>query len=610
MKSKLFCFLLCSLSLLSHAEGTNKQETDKTVTQSLIQNPSGRESTSLNGLWSYVVDPYENGYYNHRYQPHTDGYFKNDKVKSPSDLIEYNFDTADKINVPGDWNTQKKELYLYEGTVWYHKEFTFQKQSKKRYVVNFGAVNYQAIVYVNGVKVGQHEGGFTSFQFEITDLLKQGDNFITVKADNRRERNQVPTVNTDWWNYGGITREVSILALPKSHLADYTIQVAKDNTNLITGKLTVDGKNEGKVTVVIPELDIKKKIKLSKNGEASFSFKARPTLWSPENPKLYAVEFHYNGEVIKDTIGFRTIETDGEDIKLNGKSVYLRGISIHEESPLTNGRAWSEEDARLLLTWAKELGSNFVRLAHYPHNENMLRVADELGLMVWSEIPVYWTVLFDDENVYNKAELQLTEMISRDKNRASIIMWSMANETPNETARLTFITNLIKKTRSLDDTRLITAAMDTQSNSKNGMVIEDPLASVVDIIGINSYCGWYFAEPETCSDLTWESSYNKPVIMSELGAGALQGKHGESNERWTEEYQASVYKHNLAMVENISSLRGLTPWILKDFRSPRRPLKNIQDFWNRKGLLSETGVKKQAWFILHDFYKKIEEAKK
>ena len=150
----------------------------------------------------------------------------------------------------------------------------------------------------------------------------------------------------------------------------------------------------------------------------------------------------------------------------------------------------------------------------------------------------------------------------------------------------------------------LTAAMDTQSNSANGKVIDDPLASYVDVIGINSYYGWYFAEPKTCSDLTWESKYHKPIIMSEVGAGALQGLHGKDTERWTEEYQEAVYIHNLEMVENISALRGLTPWILKDFRSPRRPLNDIQDFWNRKGLVSDKGIRKKAWYVLKAFYQK------
>jgi beta-glucuronidase len=596
--SLIFTLFLLVLFFTSTHVGAKEQNFD------FIQNPHQRANISLDGQWHRIIDPFENGYYNHRYEPHKNGYFKNAKAKNEGDLVEYNFATAPLINVPGDWNTQEEPLFLYEGTVWYQKSFKVEKITKKRYVLHFGAVNYKAIVYVNGTKVGEHEGGFTSFQFDVTEQIKDKDNFVIVKVDNRRERDQVPTVNTDWWNYGGITRSVSLLELPERYLADYSVRL-NDKGDGVTGMVSVSspGKKD-EVTVSIPELEINTKVKLDAKGMASFDIKADPSLWSPQAPKLYDVSFAFNGETVKDKIGFRSLKVEGTEIFVNGKSMFLRGISIHEESPFGGGRAWSEADARTLLTWAKELGCNFVRLAHYPHNEMMLKIADELGLLVWSEIPVYWTVMFDSEEVYAKAEKQLTEMITRDKNRASIIMWSVANETPVEDARLTFLSKLIKTARALDPSRLITAAMDTQSTSANGKLIDDPLAKYVDIIGINSYCGWYSAKPADCSKLRWESHYEKPIIMSEVGAGALKGRHDKKDVIWTEEFQADVYVHNIEMMENMPTLRGVTPWILKDFRSPRRPLDNIQDFWNRKGLLSEKGERKLAWYVLRDFYLK------
>lgn len=597
-------------SMMSATKDDTNNSYQLSHAESYIQNVSSRESLSLNGAWSYIIDPYENGYYNHRYQPYDQGYFKNKKITQPDDLIEYDFDAAETLQVPGDWNTQKEALMFYEGTIWYHKNFTLNKSTDKRYVVNFGAVNYQAIVYVNGNKVGSHEGGFTSFQFDISQYLTDGDNFITLKVDNRRERDQVPTVNTDWWNYGGITRDVSILTLPKSYVANYKVELNSQNPNVIQGEIWLAGakNNNPNVTVSIPELGVKTQVKANNQGKATFSINAKPQLWSPKSPKLYQVSVSYNGELLEDKIGFRTVVTQKEKILLNGQPIFLRGISLHEESPLTNGRAWSEADARVLLTWAKELGCNFVRLAHYPHNENMLRVADELGLMVWSEIPVYWTVMFDSDEVYAKAELQLIEMLRRDINRASITLWSVANETPNSDSRLTFLTKLITKARELDNSRLYTAAMDTHSSSKAGVVIDDPLINAVDVIGINHYCGWYYSESKKCADIVWENPHNKPVVVSEFGAGALAGKHGDKGERWTEEFQADLYKYNLEMVMNIPGIQGVSPWVLKDFRSPRRPLKNIQDFWNRKGLLSEKGVKKQAWYVLNDFYQTFSES--
>lgn len=572
-----------------------------------VQNVDAYPSILLDGRWDVIVDPYENGFYNHRYEESENGYFKNAKPATPADLIEYDFSRSPKLNVPGDWNTQDEKYFLYEGTMWYHRDFDIGKKADIKYFVYFGAVNYQAVVYVNGKKVDTHEGGFTPFQFDITSYVKTGLNSLVVKVDNRRERDQIPTVNTDWWNYGGITRSVKVVMTPKTYINNYFVQLAKDE-DAIEGFISIDNSEkipEGqKAELHIPELNIHYTLALNKNGEGKFSIPAKPQYWSPELPKLYKVDITYAGQVVHDMIGFRRIQVQGENILLNGNSIFLRGISIHEESPLHEGRAYTEEDARILLTWAKELGCNFVRLAHYPHNDAMAKMADQMGLMVWAEIPVYWTVLFNNPVVYEKAETQLQEMIERDKNRASIILWSVANETPNTSSRTKFLGNLVQKAKQIDSTRLITAALDTQSETDGVKVIDDPLANAVDVIGINSYCGWYIAAPSACPKWKWASRYHKPMIMSEFGGDALQGLHGDKSQRWTEEYQADVYVNNLAMLDGISFVRGLSPWILRDFRSPRRPLPNVQDFWNRKGLISDKGVKKKAWSVLHDYYMK------
>jgi len=577
------------------------------VAEQAVQNPTARAGVSLDGNWDVIIDPYENGFYNHRYQESSTGYFRNAKPATPEDLVEYNFENSPKLNVPGDWNTQDDKLFWYEGTIWYHRDIELSIDQQHQYVLYFGAINYKAIAYVNGKKVGAHEGGFTPFQFDISSLVKNGSNSIVIKVDNRRERDQVPTVNTDWWNYGGITRSVRVLVLPKNHIDDYEVRLANHKNNEIAGYVhvvteTVDSTKQ--VSLRIPALNINKQLQIEKDGSARFSISAKPSLWSPEHPNLYAVELQYGEDKLTDEIGFRNVEVRGEDILLNGKSVFLKGISIHEESPLHPGRAWSDEDAEQLLSWAKDLGCNFVRLAHYPHNEAMLRAADRMGLMVWSEIPVYWTVLFDNATVYDKAELQLREMIARDKNRASVMLWSVANETPKSPERLNFLTKLIATARSLDNSRLITAALDTQSDDHGAKLIDDPLASQVDVIGINTYCGWYSGKPDTCPSLKWISRYHKPAIVSEFGADALQGMHGDKQQRFTEEYQANVYKQNLLMLDQMTFLRGLSPWILKDFRSPRRPLPGIQDYWNRKGLISDKGIKKQAWYVLQSYYEK------
>jgi len=584
----------------------------------LLVNAYNRASFSLNGEWKYIVDPYETGFYSfHSVQydksdyPGVAAYYTNSKPKTKSDLIEYDFDLSDSIRVPGDWNSQKEKLFYYEGTVWYKKSFGYAKtQITNRVFVYFDAVNYQADVYLNGRKLGVHIGGFTPFNFEVTDLLKAKDNFLIVKVDNNRKREGIPALNTDWWNYGGITRDVKLIETPAQIIQDYSIQLDPNNTSRLRGFVKLNGSKvrETTVRINILELALNKDIVTDTSGFAHVQFAVHKIkYWSNNNPHLYAVSLRTPEDEIVDHIGFRSIKASGENILLNGKKIYLEGICIHEENAIRGGRAYSFEDAQQLLTWAKELGCNYVRLAHYPHNEHMVRLADKMGILVWEENPVYWTILFENEATYQNAENQLTEVITRDKNRASVIIWSMANETPLSKARNRFLSRLAAKTRQLDPTRLISAAL-LQNNfngNSNIKTIDDPMADVVDVISFNQYLGWYDGLPKNCRDVTWKFLQNKPVLMSEFGGSAKQGFHADSLTRFSEEYQEYLYRETLEMIKRIPQLQGFSPWILVDFRSPRRNLPGMQDGWNRKGLISSDGVKKKAYYVLKNYYDEL-----
>ncbi|MFA5045766.1 MAG: glycoside hydrolase family 2 TIM barrel-domain containing protein [Paludibacter sp.] len=608
-KSKIFLSLFLFFFVAFSARSGN---------ENLIQNPSGRNTTTLNGKWNYIIDPYETGYYDYRYKPYDESpnpgngaFYLDKKQKNKSDLIEYSFDKSPTLWVPGDWNSQDEKLLYYEGTIWYRRLFDYAKKSTDhRIFIHFGAANYESDVYLNGKKLGKHIGGFTPFNYEITTLLKEEGNSLVVKVDNKRKPEAVPTLNTDWWNYGGITRDVSLVEVSKTFIQDYLVQVKKGSENLITGYVQLNGDlNQQTVKITIPELKVSTEVKTDSTGKATFSIKPkRIDYWCPENPKLYQVEISCNDNTISDKIGFRTIETRGTDILLNGKSIFLRGICIHAENALRGGRAYSTEDAQMLLNSAKELNCNYVRLAHYPHMEKMIRLADEMGILVWEEDPVYWTIQWENPATLANAMQQLSDVISRDKNRASVIIWSMANETPVSDARTEFLKKLAAHARSLDDTRLISAALETHNNpaDPNERIVQDPFADYVDIVNFNQYIGWYDGLPEKCDRIHWTINYNKPVMISEFGAGALQGMHGDAQTRWTEEYQEDLYARTLKMLSKIPQFRGVTPWILYDFRSPRRVLPNIQDGWNRKGVISQNGTKKKAFFVLKNFYKEME----
>jgi beta-glucuronidase len=581
--------------------------------QDILINASGREPYSLNGKWNYIIDPYENGYYDYRHEPYdqnpipSGGYFLDRKALDKTELLEYNFDLSPVLTVPKDWNSQDDRLLYYEGTIWYRRLFEYQKKSSlDRVFLCFGAANYETDVYINGRKLGKHTGGFTPFHYEITGNLKAGLNSLVVKVDNKRKREGVPTVNTDWWNYGGITRDVFIVEVPATFISDYAFQLAKGNNQLISGYIQLNGSAMSQpVKVEIPELKIAAEFLTDNTGKCTMEIPVKKLIhWSPENPKLYQVIFSTRNEKVTEKIGFRNIDVLGTDILLNGRPVFLKGISIHEENPIRGGRAYSAEDARLLLGWAKELGCNYVRLAHYPHNEYMARVADEMGIMVWEENPVYWTIQWGNPATYENARNQLTELITRDKNRASVIIWSMANETPVSDARTAFLKKLVLHARTMDNTRLISAALEVHRDPEKpyDRIVEDPFAEYTDIVNFNEYVGWYDGLPSDCDKINWIIRYNKPVMISEFGADALQGLHGDSLSRWTEEYQENLYKRTLVMLSKIPQFRGVSPWILCDFRSPRRHLPGIQDGWNRKGLIGENGTRKKAFFVLQDFY--------
>ena len=580
----------------------------------LVGNIAGRQTVSLNGDWNYIIDVQEEGYYDYRMNVTRWGFFRNAKPQRPEELIEYDFDRAATMKVPGDWNTQDERLFFYEGTVWFKRSFRWQPAEGRRTLLYFGAVNYEAIVYVNGSLVGKHVGGFTPFNFDITSQLREGDNFVIVKVDNKRHAEDVPTQIFDWWNYGGITRDVLLVSVPDTYIENYTL--ALDNDALPTPKaarkplpvnfsLSLSRPEAGQqVTLAIPELKLKQTFTTDAEGHIAATLKAKLQLWTPENPKLYRVELTLGGETLTDEIGFRTIRTQGKQILLNGEPIYLRGISIHDEKPYGGGRTNTVDDSHTLLTWAQELGCNFVRLAHYPHNENTVREAERMGILVWSEIPVYWTIAWTNPATFDNARQQLTDMIRRDQNRANVIIWSIANETPHGNDREAFLARLAEHARQLDDTRLISMAMEVTSASNYHNRLNDNMNKYVDVISFNQYIGWY-RDVNDAPKMTWEVPYEKPVIVSEFGGGAKYGYHGPTNQRWTEEFQENLYRENVAMLEKIDGLSGTTPWILKDFRSPRRVLDGIQDYYNRKGLYSDNGERKLAFYVMKEWYEKI-----
>lgn len=570
--------------------------------QDLIANVYGREMQSLNGKWDAVVDLYDQGRKNKIYL--------NRKPEGKTDFYEYAFENGLRLDVPSDWNSQTPELKYYEGTVWYARRFDAPRQDGRRLFLHFGAVSYRCRVYLNGEEIGSHEGGFTPFQIEVTGRLKSADNFLAVEVNNTRTPDAIPAMAFDWWNYGGITRDVSLVSVPEAFVEDYFIRLDKDSADRISADVRLSGAPAGtSVLVEIPELKVRETASADERGAAALSFRVKNLKrWSPEDPKLYRVIVSAGRDRVEEMIGFRNVRVEGEDIYLNGAPVFLKSVSFHEEIPQRMGRAFSESDAVMLLSEARALGCNMIRLAHYPQNEYIVRLAEKMGFMLWEEIPVWQGIDFANDATRQKAGRMIREMVGRDRNRCALTFWGVANETQPSESRNEFLRYLISCCRELDDTRLIVAAFDLVrfDRDRQLFVMDDPFIEALDVVAVNKYMGWYHPWPVTPDRAVWDVARGKPLIISEFGGEALYGQHGAADtaSSWSEEYQEALYRDNLRMFEYIPNLRGVSPWILFDFRSPFRFHPTNQEGWNRKGLVSDRGYRKKAWYLMKAYYDK------
>lgn len=591
MKMKLFKLVLAAFFALTFSD---------LVAQQAITNVYGRNVQSLNGKWDAIMDLYDQGRRNKIYL--------NKKPESKTDFYEYSFENGYRLNVPSDWNSQMPELKYYEGTIWYARRFDVKKESDKRLFLYFAAVSYRCNIYLNGKEIGKHEGGFTPFQIEVTNAVKEKDNFLAVEVNNTRTVDAIPAMAFDWWNYGGITRDVFLVNTPNVFIEDYFIQLDKHKADKINATVKLSEKVANtNITIEIPELKLKQTLKTDANGEAKTSFTAKNLQrWSPTSPKLYQVKVATAKDQVAEQIGFRNVWVKGEDIFLNDKPIFLKSISFHEEIPQRKGRAFSEADAVMLLSEAKALGCNMIRLAHYPQNEYIVRMAEKMGFLLWEEIPIWQGIDFKNEATKEKAGKMMAEMVMRDKNRCALTFWGVANETQPSEPRNAFIRHLIETTKSIDTTRLLTAAFDLVrfNRDRQVFVMEDPFIKELDVVAVNKYMGWYHPWPISPEKATWDVAKGQPLIVSEFGGEALYGKTGDADlvSSWSEDYQATLYRENLEMFKHIPNLRGTSPWVLFDFRSPFRFHPTNQEDWNRKGLVSDQGYRKKAWYLMKEYY--------
>ena len=376
------------------------------------------------------------------------------------ELIEYNFETASKIQIPGAWNALDERLFFYRGPVWLYKKFNYSPKKEALTHLYIEGSNFTTKIFLNGSIVGEFEGGYVPFNFNISKYLKEGENILLVQTDNTLNESSVPTQKTDWWPWGGIVGDVYVVETPKQFIQNAYLQLNPDDFSEALFKLEMNDESSGhKIKLEIPELQFKAEYKTNSFGAISENIKINPQLWSPLSPKLYEVTISSNAETISDKIGFRSIKTKGQKIYLNNREIQFKGIAMHSEPIGIPGPAFSKAHFQKLLLTAKDLNINFIRAAHYPYTRHLAKVADQLGLMLWEEVPVYWNIDWDNSNTFNIAKNQITRLVQRDQNRASVVVWSVANETPLSSSRMKFLNGLLAEIELNDSSRLSTAAL-------------------------------------------------------------------------------------------------------------------------------------------------------
>ena len=527
-----------------------------------------RRRRKLDGAWRWVIDQHEMVARDCRgFVEETNSAFPD--IAEPPDWRT--------MRVPSNWNIGVPELRYYDGAVLFEREFAASRPGRRLFL-RFEGSFYHTRVWLNGKRLGAHDGGFTPFEFDVTEYVRNGRNRLSAWVDAKPRAERLPCEMTDWFNYGGIYRSVFLEERAANHIADF---FCRYDDGRIRVRIETAGAPRGVARLRVPELKIEREVRIhNRRGRADIP--CEPTLWTPDAPKLYRVECAYGGDVVAERVGFRTIEARDGGILLNGSPIKLKGVCLHEEAA-ERGRALTKQDRAHAFDVAEELGLNFIRLAHYPHAREMALEADRRGFLLWEEIPVYWRIQFTNPDTYADAANQLAELIRRDRNRCSVAMWSVANETPVRSENRTrFLSDLADLARRLDPSRPVCAAL-VKAKEGDRIVIDDPLADKLDVLGLNHYGGWYGAGGAD-DLLRFDNSRfaDKPVIVSEFGAGAKKGLHGRR--RFSEEYQRALYKHTLAAIRKNPWIQGCTPWILFDFRTPNR-INRFQNGWNRKGLV-------------------------
>jgi beta-galactosidase len=548
------------------------------------------------------------------------------------------------LNLPHSWNsldaTDNDPGYRRSAS-WYKKNLVITNiDPNKLYKLYFEGSNITTKVYVNGTEVGGHIGGYIGFTLDISKFIKEGSNEVLVRVDNSYNIEVIPSQKSDFIIYGGITRDVWLLTMSKNNIDNIQIttpQVSEKSATLNILATVKDTNNSNGLTYVAQLTNPKGKIVASQKGAfsgetTSIDFKniKNPELWDINKPNLYSVSVSLfeNGiekDKIQDKVGFRWYEfKDNGPFFLNGKRVLIRGTHRHEEHAGV-GAAMSNEQQRKDMESIKEMGANFVRLAHYPQDPEVYKACDELGLLVWDELP--WCRGGVGNQVWQtNAKNMLVEMIHQNYNHPSIVLWSLGNEMSwlpdfkdgdNTKKMNVFLSELNDIAHKLDPTRK-TVIRKYEEGSK-----------IVDVFSPSIWSGWYsgsFKSYKKAID-KYKLDY-KHFIHAEYGGDSQVGRHSENPINgegqiksegweeaivqtkvaniaqigdWSESYIVDLFDWHLHISENDPTFVGNLQWSFKDFATPLRPEDDIP-YMNQKGLVDRNGNPKDAYYVFKSYW--------
>jgi len=545
------------------------------------------QTYSLNGQWQCLPDENDIGI--------EDKWFLYDKIKDRNyHLIP--------LKIPNSFNLIDG-YDLYEGVFWFFYEFELKNKvdfSNFDYQIKFKGSNYNTRVWLNGFFIGEHEGGFTPFKFLINDHLKSNRNYLVVRVDNTRDKDGIPSIYFDWFNWGGIYRDVDIIILNKNRFRD--VRITTEILTRKSAKIHISYKVIGKIKFEWQIIDYYNN-EIIENGKRTTVFNRdefsiyinNPRLWSPQSPALYQLQIidlslmNKRNILFQSDFGIRKIEVRSGGLYLNKKKIKLKGVSLHEEL-LPYGRTIPYNKRNEDLQRIKKIGFNSVRTAHYPHDEALLEIADKLGLLILEEIPVYWDCNYKSRKTFKLAAKMLVNLIGRDYNHPSVIWWSVGNEIPTHKKECAkFIENLMILAKNHDSSRIVTYV--------SRKLTSDLMRRKGDVAALNTYFGWYFGVMKMLSlILDWIRTpvLNKPWIFTEFGAGAKFGyRHkGKNPPKFSEEYQLALLDHTIKTINSKEYFSGWFIWIFRDFKTI---LKNntYQQGFNRKGIVGEKSTEKK-----------------